>query len=93
MHLVNQVKGKPGSWEVAWMWLPQFLAMDPVLIRTVAEDLTKEFEGSMAEGPELLELQKIMSQRAVELIAEKRPVKGLRQYLDGLQHVSLEEMA
>jgi hypothetical protein len=80
MYLVHEKLGSPGTWEIAWMWLPQFLALDRALIRSLDQSMTKEFQGAQKE-----DLQKSMHLRVVDLIVNKYPMVGLREYLLGVE--------
>ena len=89
MYLVHQKKVKDGKWEVAWMWLPHFLAQDQSLHRYVGEKMTESFKGQMVEGDESLVIQ--MHNEVIRLIMEKYPIPGLRPYLEATIHLDPEE--
>ena len=98
MWLVHEDKRKEGKWEVAWMWLPHFLASDKSLHKWVAEKMTKEFKGTMLEGdvhnmypPSMTPILKRMHDRVIELLIEKYPIPGLRGYLEAIVYVQPEE--
>ena len=85
MFLVHKTKG-PGRWEVAWMWLPHFLAADSSLHKFVGQEMTKTFQGELVEEEQAKQnaLMLRMHNRVLELILEKHPIPGLRSYLEGV---------
>jgi hypothetical protein len=89
MYLVHQKKHKEGRWEVAWMWLPHFLAADLELHKHVDRKMTEAFRGETTEDLSLL-LAK-MSEKAVNLILEKYPIPGLLQLLESYSNLNPEE--
>lgn len=98
MYLVHEKKEHSGKWEVAWMWLPQFLAMDAKLHKTVDQKMTQEFKGVFLEvgvNPsaehmvqEMHSLVMRMHNRVIDLILEEYPMPGLRGILEA--YTSLE---
>lgn len=80
MHLVHEVKGGYGKWEVAWMWMPHFLTIDQDLIRQVDQEMTKRFRGETIKEP-LLEQ---MDQAIIHTVLAKYPISGLKGYLEAL---------
>ena len=79
MYLVHQKKNGR-NWEVAWTWLPHFLAADIALVKSVDKKLTEKFEGK--------EIHPVAVHAMVlELIEEKYPIPGLRLYLQGVESV------
>lgn len=88
MYLVHQKKAKDGKWEVAWMWLPHFLAQDRSLHQYVAERMTESFKGQMVEEDEALVI--LMHNEVIRLIMEKYPIPGLRPYLEATIHLDPE---
>jgi hypothetical protein len=93
MYLVHEKKEKDGKWEVAWMWLPHFLASDKSLHRHVAEKMTSSFKGTTIEenSSKGIILQQMHSE-VIRLILEKYPIAGLRQYLEATIHLDPEEL-
>ena len=95
MWLVHEDKAKDGRWQVAWMWLPHFLASDQSLHRYVADKMTEEFKGTMFEddisAERTVSILKPMHDRVVGLILERYPIRGLKEYLNAIQSVSPEE--
>ena len=93
MYLVHEKKAKTGKWEVAWMWLPHFLAQDKSLHKYVAEKMTSVFKGEPVEEEasqrNLLLLQ--MHNEVIRLIMDKYPIPGLRQSLEATIHLDPEE--
>jgi hypothetical protein len=84
MYLVHPIKDKPGAWEVAWTWLPFFLAADRDLIRAVDKTMAEEFAGKAPA-------EEAMDQRVKILILTKYPIVGLAELLESYRHVNLEE--
>jgi len=83
MYLVHQKKHKEGKWEVAWMWLPHFLAADLDLHKYVDQKMTEKFKGEIVEEePELENLVCKMNSTVISLILERYPIPGL----EGLLH-------
>jgi hypothetical protein len=91
MYLVHERKKKPGTWEVAWTWLPQFLGADPALVKDVDKQLTACLTSQEVAGLKADDLCSYLSVRACEIIQKKYPIVGLRRYLDGLRWVEPEE--
>ena len=94
MFLVLEKKDKPGKWEVAWTWLPFFLASDTGLHKVVDRAMTEEFRGTKLEGdvhmmypPSMTPILQKMHNRVVQLIIERYPIPGLRMYLESVLHV------
>lgn len=87
MYLVHQKKAKDGKWEVAWMWLPHFLAQDQSLHLYVEKKMTETFKGRIVEGSTLV-IQ--MHEEVIRLIMEKYPIHGLRLYLGATIHLDPE---
>lgn len=83
MQLVHQKKGFNGKWEVAWMWLPHFLAADQELHKFVDQSMTKFFKGEMVEDDDVPKLVERMHQKVISLICEKHPIPGIRRFLEG----------
>jgi len=88
MYLVHPKKHGHGKWEVAWTWLPFFLAADKELVKYVDQELTKEFKGVETEGED--QLVEMMHEKVINLIVEHYPIPGLREHLGTLEQVKLE---
>jgi len=84
MWLVHERKGSPGKWEVAWTWLPYFLASDKDLIKYVDEEMTKELS---ERQPSV----RWMHWKVIDLILQKRPMLGLKSYLEAVSGVYPDE--
>jgi hypothetical protein len=83
MYLVHQKKHREGKWEVAWMWLPHFLAADLDLHKYVDQKMTEKFKGEIVEEESELEtLVCKMNSTVISLILERYPILGL----EGLLH-------
>jgi hypothetical protein len=83
--LVHPKKETKGHWEVKWMWLPQFLAMDKELVKQVDQHLTNRFSGADLSHPYLpLEMHRAV----IDQIVERYKFPGLRAYLEGVMAVS-----
>jgi len=87
MYLVHQKKDRGGKWEVAWMWLPHFLAADQTLHKYVDQKMTEAFKGKQASEAELPKLLEEMHQLVSNLLLEKYPIPGLRRFLEGYIHL------
>lgn len=83
MYLVHQKKHREGKWEVAWMWLPHFLAADLELHKFIDQEMTEAFKGQMVDEENPSRLLERMDQKLIDLIMEKHPIPGLRRFLDG----------
>ena len=90
MYLVHEKKHQDGKWEVAWMWLPHFLAADRELHKYVDKQMTEKFRGSMLQGdvysqypPSMRPLLQEMHDAVIVLILERYPIPGLRRFLEG----------
>lgn len=91
MYLVHQKKHLEGKWEVAWMWLPHFLAADQALHKYVDQQMTATFKGEQVEDEKAYSLVERMHQKVVDLLLERYPIPGLRRFLEGYVHLRLEE--
>ena len=92
MFLVHEKKREPGKWEIAWTWLPHFLAADSSLHKYVGQRMTEMFQGQSAgTPPETAMLALKMHQAVLSLILEKYPIAGLRNYLEASIHLQPEE--
>ena len=92
MLLVHPKKMGHGKWEVAWQWLPHFLAADKDLIKSVDKKLSEEFKGTSLEDSEAVSQQ--MHNRLIDLIIEKYGIYGiggLREFLEGYSCVHIYE--
>jgi hypothetical protein len=87
MLLVHERKDRPGKWEVAWTWLPYFLASDRDLIRKVDKAMTKEIRTAYRLGLQDEFLLLRLHNRVLDLVTEVYPIPGLRQYLSALEKV------
>ena len=91
MFLAHQKKDKSGTWEVAWMWLPHFLAVDMELHKHVGQKMTSLFKGESFEGQPPTVLLQRMHEQVIKLILERYPVPGLCRYLESSIHLHPEE--
>ena len=82
--LVHERKGSPGKWEVAWTWMPYFLASDKELIKYVDEKMTEELSKAQLSVPE-------MHKKVLELILQRHSMLGLKHYLEAVIHVYPDE--
>jgi len=83
MLLVHERKDRPGTWEVAWTWMPFFLAADTKLVRDLDEHLGKKFRlQDTTRG-----VQHEMHKAVVDFIEERYPIKGLAVFLEGIRVV------
>jgi hypothetical protein len=79
VYLVHQKKNGR-NYEVAWMWLPHFLAADVALVKSVDKALTEEFAGK--------EIHPVaVHEKVLDLIEKKYPIPGLRTYLQAIETV------
>ena len=94
MYLVHEHKVTKGKWEVAWMWLPHFLAADRELHKFVDRKMTERFKGEIADAgtPSEEMLVSKMHQTVLDLILEKYPIQGLRGFLEGYILLQPEEV-
>jgi len=93
MYLVHEQKHMDGKWEIAWMWLPHFLALDQELHRRVGRKMTEEFKGTPMEkeGETREAMLKRMHDRVIYLILEKYQMPGLKKYLEAVIHLQPSE--
>jgi len=89
MLLVHKKKGFTGKWEVAWTWLPYFLASDRDLHKEVDQKMTVGFKGMSADPIEPLLTS--MNERVKEIILARHPIAGLKVLLDAYGSITLEE--
>ena len=86
MFLVHERKDKPGIWEVAWTWLPQFLGADPALVKQIDAELT----ALLHEMPK--PMMTVLHAHVIKRIVDKYPMRGLIDYLSAITHVVPEEL-
>jgi len=98
MYLVHEKKHRDGKWEVAWMWLPHFLAADRSLHKHVDQEMTASFKGTMLEEdvlsmypPSMTPILEAMNAKVIDLILERYPIPGLRGLLEGYAHLQPDE--
>ena len=91
MLLVHPKKGRPGTFEVAWTWVPFFIAADSGLIESVDEEMKTRFGGREMLAYGVVELMLEMHEAIIDMVCEKYPIKGLRQYLEAICEVSPEK--
>jgi len=91
MFLVHEKKQRDGKWEVAWMWLPHFLAADRELHKHVDREMTKSFKGTMLEEERATSVLELMHQKVIDLILEKYHIPGLRRFLEGYTYLRPDE--
>lgn len=99
MFLVHEKKESLGRWEVAWMWLPHFLAADRELHRHVDREMTKEFKGTVLEdnvqerspNEQRDVVLERMNTKVKDLLLEKYPIPGLRRLLDSYIYLQPDE--
>lgn len=87
MLLVHEIKGRPGKWEVAWTWVPYFLASDRDLIRRVDKEMTKEVRTAVRLDLPEEDLLLRMHNKVIDIVVGAYPIPGLRLYLEGLREV------
>jgi hypothetical protein len=85
MYLVHERKDRPGMWEVAWTWLPQFLGADPALVKQIDAELT----ALLHEMPQ--PMVSVLHAHVIMRIVDKYPMKGLLEYLSAVTQVMPEE--
>jgi len=84
MYLIHQGKENPSLWEVAWMWVPHFLAQDKDLHLEVDRALTEKWSGT--KDPGAREVRQ-MHDQVIEVIVEKYKIPGLGHYLSAILEV------
>ena len=67
MFWVHERKQGYGKWEVAWTWMPFFLAADKELIKYVDQKMTEAFKGTDSENG-VTEFQ--MHEKVIDLVME-----------------------
>lgn len=87
MLLVHESKGHSGKWEVAWTWMPYFLASDGELIRRVDKAMTKALRDAARMEVNGEELTLLLHSKVLDLVVDAYPLQGLRQYLKGVEGV------
>lgn len=99
MYLIHEKKHRDGKWEVAWMWLPHFLAADRELHRYVDQQMTAAFKGTLLEEdvlsmypPSMTPILDKMHKKVIELIMEKYPIPGIKEFLEGYAHLRPDEV-
>jgi len=88
MLLVHPKKDTEGKWEVAWMWLPHFLAIDSEMVKHVDQEMTARFKGADMSD---ISMGLKMNQAVIEIIQDKcQGIKNLDYYLGAITGVSVE---
>ena len=87
MLLVQEIKGRVGKWEIAWTWMPYFLASDRDLIKRVDKEMTKELRTALRLDLPEEDLLRRMHNKVLDLVVAAYPLPGLREYLEGLEKV------
>jgi hypothetical protein len=88
MLLVHPKKGEKGKWEIAWMWLPHFLALDTALHKHVDEEMTARFKGADLSD---IHVGMQMNQAVIEIIQNRcQHIKHLDGYLAAIAGVTVE---
>jgi hypothetical protein len=80
------VRAGKGRVELNYMWLPTFIGMNGVLIKEIEEKFSSQLVGKVLTS----ELLDGVSEQVKEYLAEKFPIIGLWDYLDGLKFVDEE---
>lgn len=86
MRLVDMVDG---ALEVRWTWLPYWMAINPVVVREVEEEIfdTVKLNGTTNSDADL----DLLHARACEVLAKKYSAfSGLSDYLKGLTQVVVD---
>lgn len=83
MLLVFERKDKPGTMEVAWTWMPFFIAADNELIKDVDRKMSEMFKGSTPEKNTL----KVMHAWVIRIVTDKYRIPGLKEYLYAIEKV------
>jgi len=91
MLLVHEKKGRPGVFEVAWTWMPFFLADDRELIKSVDAELKELFGGQEMNAHDADALMLRMHEVVIDIVCRKYPIKGLLRYLEAICEVNPEE--
>ena len=81
MRLVTSTD--PGVLELSYMWLPTFIGLDAILQKQLEETLAKDLSGKEVTE----ELLDWAHARVMDLICERYPLEGLRDYLDSVKFV------
>lgn len=89
MNLVHSSREKEGALEVAWTWMPFWLASNPKLILDVDSALLERYRGRKLDQGCLEE----MGETVIETIISHHPIAGLEGLLRAITGVMLEERA
>lgn len=77
------VMPEPGVTELSWMWLPTFIGMNSALKKEIEEEVSKMLVGKPATDETL----DAAHDRVIELVCQKFPLPGLKDYLDAIKFV------
>jgi hypothetical protein len=72
-----------GVLELNYMWLPTFLGQNSGLKKYIEEMISPEVVGKTVTT----QLMDDVNTRVIDIICEKYPLNGLRDYLDGIKFV------
>ena len=84
MLLAFMSPDKPGRCIIAWEWAPNFITKDALWLRSLEGELADKYQG--VEGVSMEDIHDTL----VDLVVERFPMKGLREYLQAMKQVEPE---
>ena len=86
MLLAFMDKNKPGRCIIAWEWAPNFVTKDSLWLKSLEGVLVDKYRD--AENVSLEDVHDTL----VDLVVEKFPMKGLREYMQAMINVEPEQL-
>lgn len=78
---------KDGAIELNWMWLPTFIGQNFMVLKELEKFWKARFEKGVLFTEENLDE---VHQITVDWLCEKFKIEGLKQYIEGLKHITQE---
>lgn len=89
MLVVQEAHDEPGTLELRYMFLPLFIAQNGAMLTELKKALVEAFppplqyEASSAQTGIFLDIHNFV----LDWLQERHGIVGLREYLDGIQHI------
>lgn len=83
MRFVFEKPSEPGTLDIAWTWMPFFVAIDHDLQRSAVSSLNNELVGRELDQ----EVLAYANRRLIELVCERHPMPGFGRWLADIEHV------
>jgi hypothetical protein len=84
MRVIQQHKDNPKIYEVAWMWLPMFIAQNSALLSNLDHALNARFPPPVEVTEEKLDE---IHDFVIEWVCQQIKIPGLEKYLQAMREV------